>query len=162
MNLGTSNLGNLGNAENAGKCGEMRGQTGRSPPFCKEPLSGLRRLMLLLAVQPRISTVRWKVLSFFVLPCYPLPWFACAPPRSRRPPKVRSYSAPSALRGSDLQSRYPFAFNFRTSAPRSQIPYFVHFLATLHPHCFPRAPTWSGSLATEATPHPPPPFFGKM
>ena len=30
-----------------------------------------RRSMLLIAVQPRFSTIRWKVLSFFVLPCYP-------------------------------------------------------------------------------------------
>src|SRR5690349_9831182 len=29
--------------------------------------------MQLIAVQPRFSTVRWKVLSFFVLPCYRLP-----------------------------------------------------------------------------------------
>jgi hypothetical protein len=43
---------------------------GDRPAVFQTDLRCRRSTMLLIAVQPQFSTVRWKVLSFFALPCY--------------------------------------------------------------------------------------------
>ena len=89
--------------------------------------------MSLIAVQPRFSTVRWKVLSFFVLPCY----------------KSVCIASACSLVFPNLELLLPASLYLLSAT----VPPSEHSqLQSLHslPHSFPPAPSFEGSQRKHA------------
>ena len=111
--------------------------------------------MLLIAVQPPFLTVRWKPLSFFVLPCYKSVCIASASsPCLPRLPRVSKGPSRGASKGSlflpNLELLLPASLYLLSSTvlplEHSFIPRREGQLQSLHslPHSFPPAPSFEG------------------